>query len=301
MLGVTILGNNSAVPTFDRHPTSQIITVYDDLLMFDCGEGAQIQMIKYKIRRSKISHIFISHLHGDHYFGLIGLINSFALLGRIQPLHLVGPPALWDIIHLQLKHADSVLPFELHFHPLEKEGIIMDEKRFHVSCFPTKHRIQCWGFKVEQKKNPRKIHAVNARAHEIPSSFFERLQMGEDYTNKEGVTIPNEAVTIPNTAPRSYAFCADTKYDEDLLQYISDVDLMYHETTYLDNLRERAIERYHSTSKQAAELAVKARAKKLIIGHFSSKYDVLDEFLHEACSVFPNTDLAMEGTTYLAG
>lgn len=300
MLGVTILGNNSAVPTFDRHPTSQIITVYDDLLMFDCGEGAQIQMIKYKIRRSKISHIFISHLHGDHYFGLIGLINSFALLGRIQPLHVVAPAPLWEIIHLQLKHADTVLPYELHFHPLEKEGLIMDEKRFTVSCFPTKHRIECWGFKVVQKKNPRKINPDKAIAQGIPSSFYERLQKGEDYTNKEGLLIPNETVTFANSSPRSYAFCADTKYDESIAEYVKGVNMIYHETTYLDNLRDRAIERYHSTSKQAAELASKAGVKKLIIGHFSSKYENLDEFAEEARSIFPNTELALEGTTYLA-
>ncbi len=299
MLSVTILGNNSAVPTFERHPTSQIVTVYEDLLMFDCGEGAQIQMIKYKIRRSKISHIFISHLHGDHYFGLIGLINSFALLGRIQPLHIFGPKPLWEIIQLQLKHADTNIPFELSFTALEKEGLILDEKKFQVYCFPTKHRIECWGFKVEQKRNPRRIDGQKVKEYEIPMSFYERLQQGEDYMTKDGRLIPNDVLTNANPKGKSYAFCADTKYDEDLLQYISEVDMMYHETTYLDNLRERATERFHSTSKQAAELALKAKAGKLLIGHFSSKYETLDEFLVEASSVFPQTQIATEGVCYI--
>lgn len=300
MLGVTILGNNSAVPTFERHPTSQVITLYDDLLMFDCGEGTQIQMIRYKIRRSKISHIFISHLHGDHYFGLIGLLNSFALLGRIQPLHVIGPAPLWDIIHLQLKHADTILPYELHFHALEKPGLVVEEKKFTVRCFPTKHRIECWGFRVDQKKNPRKIDPEKVKSYGIPGYFYERLQMGEHYTTQDGKVIRNEWVTQPNTPSRSYAFCADTRYSEELLEYVSGVGLLYHETTYLDNLRERAIERYHSTSKQAAEFAQKANAGKLIIGHFSSKYDDPEIFLTEACPVFPNTEIAREGTTYLA-
>lgn len=298
MFAVTILGNNSAVPAFDRHPTSQVVTLDGTNYLVDCGEGTQIQLINYKIRRSKISHIFISHLHGDHYFGLIGLINTLSLLSHQQEMHLFGPAPLKEIIELQLKVADTQLCFPLHIHPVTEAATLVDNEKLTVKCFRTNHRIECYGFSFTQKKQPRKLNPEKAKEFEIPSSFYERLTQGEDYTRKDGTVVKNELVTDAGTAGKRYAFCADTKYDESLIPHIEGFDVIYHETTYLDNLRERAEARFHSTSKQAAMIAKKAGVQKLLIGHFSSKYDTLDEFEKEAREVFPNTELALEGVAY---
>lgn len=298
MLSVTILGNNSAVPAFERHPTSQVVTLDGNNYLVDCGEGTQIQMIKYKIRRGKISHIFISHLHGDHYFGLVGLINTFSLLNHQQDLHVFGPAQLQQIIELQLKVAETKLSYNLYFHLINKEAILVDDEKIKISCFRTNHRIECYGFVFEEKRKPRKLDPEKTVEYEVPSSFNERLRDGEDYTNKDGAVIRNEWVTIKAPKGNKYSFCADTKYDESILRHIKDSDIIYHETTYLDNLRAKAEERFHSTTKQAALIAKKAGAKKLLIGHFSSKYAELDEFEKEARQVFENTELALEGVCY---
>jgi ribonuclease Z len=298
MLAVTILGNNSAVPAFDRHPTSQVVTLDGHNYLVDCGEGTQIQMINYKIRRSKISHIFISHLHGDHYFGLIGLINSFGLLSHKQDLHVFGPSPLQQIIELQLKVAETHLPFNLYFHTISQEAVLLDNEKIMVKCFRTNHRIECYGFVFMEKKQPRKLDPEKADQYDIPFSFYDRLKNGEDYTHKDGTVIKNEIVTEAAAKGKIYAFCADTKYDESIIPHIADADMIYHETTYLDNLQERATDRFHSTTKQAALIAKKARVKKLLIGHFSSKYDTLEEFELEAREVFPDTELALEGVAY---
>jgi ribonuclease Z len=298
MLAVTILGNNSALPAFDRHPTAQVVTMDEHMFLIDCGEGTQMQMAKYRIRRSRINHVFISHLHGDHYFGLIGLITSMGLLGRDHDMHLYAPAPLKEIIDLQLKVADTILPYKLHFHPLKEDGVIVNEKRFKVRCFKVQHRIPCWGFVFEQVKAPRRVNAEKAIEHEIPSSFFDKLKMGEDYINKQGLLIKNDWVTFPSAPPKTYAYGADTVYNEALAEKVKGVDLLYHETTYLKDLEERAIKRFHCTTTQAATIAKIANVRKLIIGHFSSKYEVLDEFEKEARAIFPNTDLAIEGVTY---
>lgn len=298
MLALTILGNNSAIPAYDRSPTAQVLQTSEESYLIDCGEGTQTQMTKYKIRRSKINRIFISHLHGDHYYGLIGLLTSMSLLGRIQELHLHAPKALEEIINLQLKAGDTHLSYKLHFHPLKKEGLIVDDKKITVECFKVQHRIECWGFLFREKKNPRKVNPERALIYEIPAAFYEKLQQGQDYVNKKGTIVPNEEVTIAATKGKSYAYCADTIYDEGLAKIVKHVDLLYHETTYLKDLQERAASRYHSTTVQAAAIAAFAEVKKLIIGHFSSKYELLDEFLPEACEVFENTELALEGVCY---
>ena len=299
MLGVTILGNNSAVPAFDRHPTSQVISTSRRNFLVDCGEGTQIQLIKYKIRRSKISHIFISHLHGDHYFGLIGLINSFALLGRIQDLHVIAPAPLKEIIDLQLKVADTKLCYALHFHPISDTGHLLIVDDIEVHCFKTNHRIECYGFSFRQVKRPRRINPEKVKAYNVPISYYTALQSGSDFVDEQGALVKNEDLTVEASRGKTYAFCADTKYDESLLPHIKDADMIYHETTYLDNFAERATLRFHSTTKQAGLIAKKAAVKKLLIGHFSSKYDVLDDFLTETREIFPKTDLALEGVCYL--
>ena len=298
MFAVTILGNNSAVPAFNRHPTSQVVTIDGNNYLVDCGEGTQIQLINYKIRRSKISHIFISHLHGDHYFGLIGLINSFNLLSHQQELHVYGPSPLKEIIELQLKVADSTMCYPLHIHHITEAATLIDNEKLTVKCFRTNHRIECYGFSFEQKKQPRKLLPEKAKEYEIPATFYDRLKNGEDYTKKDGTVISNELVTGIADPGKKYAFCADTKYDESLITHIQGANMIYHETTYLDNLRDRAELRFHSTTKQAAALAKKAGVKKLLIGHFSSKYDTLEEFESEAREVFANTELALEGVCF---
>lgn len=298
MFGVTILGNNSALPAYERHPTAQVVTLNDQLFLIDCGEGTQMQLARYKVKRGKINHIFISHLHGDHYFGLMGLITSMGLLGREQDLHLYAPAPLEQIIELQLSVASVTLPFTLHFHALEREGLLIDQPKFRVSCFQTQHRIPCWGFIISEKKKLRKIDKEKVAAYEIPAAYYERLKDGLDYETRSGEIIRNEWVTLPGIPPKSYAFCSDTIYDESIAEKANGVDLLYHETTYLKDLEERAATRFHSTTVQAAAIAQKANAQKLLIGHFSSKYETLDQFLEETIEVFPNTQLAIEGVTY---
>jgi len=298
MFGVTILGNNSAIPSNDRHPTSQVVTIEDQLLLLDCGEGTQMQFNRYKIRRSKITYIFISHLHGDHYFGLIGVITSMALLNRLDDLHIYGPEKLKDIIEIQLDAAGIVLPFKLFIHALTETKLIVEEKKFTVSCFPADHRIECWGFVIREKKNPRKIDIEKISQSEIPKAYYDELKKGEDYIKKDGSVILNHEVTIPNTPPRSYAFCADTRYNESIIQYVKNVSMLYHETTYLKDQLDRAHERFHSTTEQAATIALKAEVGELIIGHFSSRYDTLTSFLNESKVIFPKTSLAKEGSTF---
>jgi ribonuclease Z len=299
MLAVTILGNNSAVPTNNRHPTSQVVTVGNNLLLLDCGEGTQIQMIRYQIRRRKISHIFISHLHGDHYYGLVGLLNSFALLGRLQPLVIYGPPLLEKIVRMQIEAGENRIPFELNFYDL-KEGELVNEPDFKVTAFKTEHRITCFGFLIEEKRLPFRINGVALEEYQIPTSQIEGIRHGKDVTLDDGTVVLNNVLSLPNSMPKKYAFCADTRVTDSFLKVVQNVDLMYHETTYLHHLAEQAYERFHSTTKQAAAFALKANAQKLIIGHFSSKYDKLDELLEEATSVFENTALATEGTTFYA-
>ncbi|MEJ7589761.1 MAG: ribonuclease Z [Ferruginibacter sp.] len=298
MLILTILGNNSAIPAFGRNPTAQVLQSEEEYFLIDCGEGTQLQMAKYKVRRSKINHIFISHLHGDHYFGLIGLITSLSLLNRTQDLHIYGPAPLQKIINLQLEVADVKLSYPLHFHPITAEGLIVEENKFTVSSFQVRHRIECWGFLFRQKKNPRSIDPLKVKVHDITSSWYEKLQRGEDYITPKGIVLANEDLTNANSPVKSYAYCADTIFDESLAEKVKGVDLLYHETTYLKESADKAADRFHCTTEQAGIIARKAGAKKLIIGHFSSRYEVLDEFLAETMEVFENTELAMEGACF---
>lgn len=298
MLSVTILGNNSAVPTHSRHPTAQVLQTLDHTFLIDCGEGTQMQMNLYKIRRGKITRVFISHLHGDHYFGLIGLITSLGLNHRTADLHIHAPAPLKEIITLQLHVCNANLPYILKFHDLGKEEIIFEDKKIVVESFKVNHRIECWGFLFREKKNLRKIDADRIKEYNIPTSFYESLHEGKDFITAGNKLIKNELLTVPVSPPKSYAYCADTSFFEQIIEKIRDVDLLYHEATYLHALEEKAASRFHSTAKQAAMIAKKAGVKKLLIGHFSSMYETLDEFKTEACEVFENTDIAEEGVCY---
>jgi ribonuclease Z len=298
MLAVTILGNNSALPAYDRHPTAQVVTLDDNLFLVDCGEGTQNQLARYRLRWSRINYIFISHLHGDHYFGLPGFLHSMGLLHRENDLHLFAPAPLQQILELQLQAAANNLPYPLHFHPLEEEGILIKNDKFKISCFSTKHRIPCWGFRFDQVRAPRRVNPDKAIEYGVPAAFYDKLKWGEDYITKAGETVKNDWVTIEAPKPKSYAYSADTIYDEELVEKVMGVDMLYHETTYLKDLEKRATLRFHSTTTQAACIAKQAKVGRLLIGHFSSKYDKLDLFEQEACEVFPDTKLALEGVTY---
>lgn len=298
MFGVTILGNNSALPAYNRHPTAQVITLSDHLFLLDCGEGTQMQMNLYKIKRSRINHIFISHLHGDHYFGLPGLITSYGLMSRVNDLHLYGPPPLKVILDMQLNAGKTVLPYKLIFHPLEAEEVIVDEEHFSIECFKVFHRIDCWGFLFREKRKPRKINIEATTQYKVPVEFYEQLKQGKDYVLNDKV-IANDVLTVPNKPSRMYAYCADTLFAEILSEKIYNADLLYHEATYLKEKSDKAASRFHSTSEQAATLAKLSNVKNLLIGHFSSTYEKLDDFLIEAKAVFPDTQLALEGQTFI--
>lgn len=300
MLAVTILGNNSAIPAFQRHPTSQVVHTSETSFLIDCGEGTQMQMDLYKIRRSKINHILISHLHGDHYFGLIGLLTSMSLLGRKHDINLYAPRALKDLIALQLSIAGTELCYQLNFFPLEEIEVMYDSSKLIVRSFQVKHRIPCWGFIFKEKKHKRKINPDAVKHYHVPLTLFEDLRNGRDVVVNENQHLSNELLTTSVMPGKSYAYCSDTIYDEGLIQYIQNTDLVYHEATYLHEFKDKAAARFHTTCFEAATLAKKSNVKKLLIGHFSSKYENLDVFKEEACAVFPQTELAIEGCTFIA-
>lgn len=301
MVNVTILGNNSALPAFDRHPTAQTVAIRDQLFLVDCGEGTQIRMMRFGLPPGHINHIFISHLHGDHYFGLIGLLSSLALWHREKPLHLYAPPVLKDIINIHLTVIGAELPYPFLFHSIEPDfiGILLDTQYYSVRTFPVNHRIPCHGFVFCEKTSGRKLNPEACRKFGIPKSFFNSLKKGEDYQGKDGSLLKNDQLTFEGKPNKTYAFCADTLYDPSIIPYIKGVDLLYHESTFLDDNEEKAFNRYHSTAKQAARIAVEAGVKKLLLGHYSSRYQDLSLFEKEAKTIFPNTEASIEGKSYL--
>ena len=297
---VTILGSSSATPTSKRNPSSQLVNIADRYFLVDCGEGTQVQLRRYKIKFQRINHIFISHMHGDHYYGLMGLLSSMHLLGRSADLHLYGPAILKEIIDLQYKHSDTRLHYNLIFHPLtnEKQEFIFEDEKVSVQTIILNHRIPCTGFLFREKNKPRKISKETIIEFKIPYTDLSNIKDGRDFVNKEGITIPNEKITGGPMPLFSYAYCSDTCYDENVIQQIKQVDLLYHEATFMDDMQKRAKETYHTTAKQAALVASKALVKKLIIGHYSARYNELEPLLEEAQTIFPNTVLAIEGEKY---
>ncbi|MBN4066160.1 ribonuclease Z [Candidatus Amoebophilus asiaticus] len=268
--------------------------------MIDCGEATQIQLKRFKIRFNRIKHIFISHLHGDHYLGLLGLISSMHLEGRSNELHIYGSPGLEEIINLQLKYSETTLKYPLIFHPLQAETseLILDNTNLIVYSVPLDHRIPCNGFLFQEKERKRKILREKIEQYAVPVTYMEALKNGDDYKEENGRIIPNEELTTDAPTPRAFAYCSDTAYEEKIIPLIKGVDLLYHETTFMHDLVERAKETYHSTTIQAGTIANKAGVKKLIIGHFSARYGSLQPLLEETKSVFPNTILAIEGESY---
>lgn len=294
---ITILGTNSSIPTSNRFPSSQFVNISDRYFLIDCGEGTQMQLRKYKIRFQKINHIFISHLHGDHYLGLMGLLQSMHLLGRKAELHLYAPKELQEIIEIQHKHSGTHLTYELIFHPLRfnTSELIMEDDKVTVETIPLNHRIACWGFLFKEKPHLNKIKKEKIEEYIIPLEKIHEIKSGGDFITNEGKTIPNKELVELPLPPRSYAYCSDTRYTETIIPIISGVDLLYHEATFLEDLIERAKQTMHSTAKEAATIALKSNVKKLLIGHFSARYDDIIPLLEEAKTIFTNTELAKEG------
>jgi ribonuclease Z len=298
---VSILGSSSATPIYQRHPTAQVIKVHERIFLVDCGEGTLIQMNRFKIRFHKINHIFISHLHGDHYLGLLGLISTMHLQGRSSDLHIYGQKELKEIIDLQLKYSETTLRYTIHFHPLnaKKDELIYSDDDLEVHTISLRHRIPCTGFIFKEKPRLRKLVRNMLAQYSIPVSSYESLKNGDDYITTTGEIIPNAELTIDPRIPRSYAFCSDTIYDERLIEIVRDVDLLYHEATFMNDKAERAAETFHSTAQQAAQIARKANVKRLIIGHFSARYKNLYPLLEEARTIYPNATLALEGDRFI--
>lgn len=298
---LTILGCSSASPTSHRNPSSQILQHNEQLFLIDCGEGTQVQLRRRKIKFSKINHIFISHLHGDHYFGLIGLISTFHLSGRQNDLHIYAPAKLKEIIDLQLKASSTWLEYKLYFHPhdFENPGIIFENDKLSVQSIRLKHRIPTNGFVFREKIKPRSINRKMVDAFEVPVYALNKIKQGEDYLCDDGKTIPNEKLTFDPPAPVSYAYCSDTMYYEPIIEEVKGVDCLYHESTFMEDMRARAIKSFHSTTLDAATIAKKAGVGKLIIGHYSARYNDLEPLLLEAQSVFANTELGEEGKSYM--
>lgn len=295
-----ILGSNAAAPAHHRNQTSQVLIVDDLHLLIDCGEGTQLQLKKYKVRPTKINHIFISHLHGDHYYGLIGLISTMHLYGRKTTLYIYGPPGLAEILTLQFKYSNTTLNFLLKFRewkPNEKE-LLLDHPKLTVTSFPVDHRIACSGFLFREKPKSRKIEKSLLPQGVTPSQIV-KLKNGEDLLDTRGnVLHRNDDITLPPRPSYSYAYCADTRYDESLVDHIRGVDMVYHEATFLEDMKDRAELTFHSTAAQAAAIASKAGVRKLILGHFSTRYKELNPLLQEALTIFKESYLAIEGNDF---
>lgn len=298
---IRILGSSAATPTTRRNPSSILVNMDYTYFLMDCGEGTQLQIRKYKVKLQRIKHIFISHLHGDHFFGLVGLISTFHLLGRKEELHVYGPKKLKEIIDIQLRASQTELIYPLHFHPTNpgEPAIVFDSDTHFVKSFPLDHRIETTGFIFGEKLKPRKIKkSFLFYEEEISVEDILQVKAGEDFVSKAGKVYKNEDITEDPPVPATFAYCSDTRYHEPLIQSIRSADILYHEATFTDKMRHVAEEKYHSTAKQAALIAKKAEVGKLILGHFSARYRELDELLQEARTVFTNTELAIDGTTY---
>ena len=298
---VTILGSNSAIPAHGRNQSAQLITIGHSSLLLDCGEATQIQLRKFKLKFSKIDFIFISHLHGDHYLGLMGLISSFHLNKRTRLLTIFGPAGLDEIITVQLKHSNSKLNFPLRFVQTDPENqqLILEEKNFRVFSFPLKHRLPCTGFRIEEKIAFRNLIKEKLQEQKLPIAAINSLREGRDYSDKEsGKTFLVNDYTHPVKKARSYAYCSDTIYDISIKQYIEEVSLLYHEATFGEDEANRAADTFHSTAAQAGKIAKLASVNQLMLGHYSTRYLDLTPLLEQAKKHFPSVILSEEGITY---
>lgn len=299
-MNLTILGCYAATPRTFTNPTSQVLEIRNRLFLIDCGEGTQVQLRKNKVKFSKINHIFISHLHGDHFYGLIGLISTFMLLGRTADLHVYGPKGIKEIILLQLRLSNSYTSYNLYFHELgssESEVIYEDEKVL-VRTIPLKHRVYTNGFLFKEKIGDRKLDMNAVLNYNIETCYYQKIKNGKDIEMEDGTIIPNSELTFDPIPSKSYAFCSDTVYDEGILPIIENTDILYHESTFLETEAHLSEKTMHTTAKQAATIALKANVKQLIMGHYSTRYASIELFKEEAETIFPNVLLSDDGKIF---
>lgn len=297
---LTILGCYAATPRTITNPTAQVLEIKNRVFLIDCGEGTQVQLRKSKIKFSKINHIFISHLHGDHFFGLVGLISTFMLLNRESDLHVYGPKGIKEIILLQLRAGNSFTGYNLFFHELEsKESeVLFEDEKVIVRSIPLHHRIYTNGFVFLEKNKERKLNIEKIEALGINVAYYQKIKYGGDMTLDDGTIIPNETITFNPEHEKSYAFCSDTVYDESLIPHLKNVDVLYHESTFLESELHLAERTKHSTAKQAATIAQNAGVKQLVLGHYSTRYPSIQAFKTEAETVFSNVLLADDGKEF---
>jgi ribonuclease Z len=299
---LTILGNSSATPTLNRFPSAQYLNMLDHHILIDCGEGTQMQLRKYKIRKSKLQYIFISHVHADHILGLPGMLFSMNLNNRVDPIHIFGPASVFEIIDLFMKHSDTRLRYDIvrHLTSDDEPHIIFEDSWLKVTSFPLYHRVPTTGFIFEEQARLRKLNIEACEQLHIPFTFYNDIKRGKDYVSADGkMVIENEKLTFDAGDPIRYAYASDTIYDDRVVANVEGVDVLYHESTFLHEKLERAVETMHTTAKQAGIAATRAKVKKLLIGHFSSRYDDLTVLLEEAKTEFLHTEIAEEGKTFV--
>ena len=297
---LTILGCHSATPRINTHPTAQVLDINNHIFLIDCGEGTQVELRRNKIKFSRIKHVFISHLHGDHYFGLIGLISTFRLLTRETDLHIYGPKGIKEIITLQLKLGNSWTNYKLIFHELVSNGseLIFEDDKVTVHTIPLKHRIYTNGFLFKEKVGERKLDLNATLNANIDKSYYRKLKQGFDVTNEDGKLVKNDSVTNDPNKPKCYAYCSDTAYTETIIPIIKDVDVLYHESTFLEKHAHLSNPTKHSSAMEAATIAKKAKVGQLILGHYSTRYDDTSGFKKEAQTIFENVKLAEAGKVF---
>jgi ribonuclease Z len=300
---LTVLGSSSALPTSGRYPSAHVLNAHERLFLIDCGEGTQMQLRKTRLRFAKINHVFISHIHGDHVFGLYGLLSTFSLMGRTNPIHLYAPENYDKILRSHLSDFDINLSFEIDFVPLSGNDPvkILDDRYLTVTSFPLKHRIPSYGFLFREKRSERNIIGEYIDKYKIPQVRIPAIKKGEDFITPDGSVIKNEDLTIPPCDPLSYAYCSDTKYFKRLADFVKGVSLLYHEATFDGTKEDLAKMTGHSTTFDAAKTARDARAGALIIGHFSARYKDISPLVDEARTIFPETYPAIDGKTYEVG
>lgn len=299
-MNLTILGCHAATPKISAHPTAQVLEMKGHLFLIDCGEGTQVQLRKYKVKFSRIKHVFISHLHGDHFFGLPGLISTFHLMGREAEMHIYGPKGIKEAILLLLKLGKSYTKFQLYFHELEENTpqLIFEDDKVTVETIPLIHRVYTNGFLFKEKPGDRKLNIDAAKEANIDLSYYNKIKSGFDVENRDGKLIPNSQITFDPAPPKSYAYCSDTAYNPQMVPQIAGTMVLYHESTFLEVHQELGVKTKHSTAKEAAMIADEAKVGALILGHYSGRYNNLELFRNEAKEVFSNVLLAEDGKVF---
>ena len=296
---VTILGSGASMPTMKRSSSAQVLNVDEKLYLIDCGEGTQINLRKNKIKLQRINSIFISHLHGDHFFGLIGLISTLHLLGRKSLLKIVAPKEIKDVIEMQLEVSNTTLQYPIVYFLLENNftGEVYSDKSLMVKAFLLNHQIPTWGFVFSEKKRSKNISKSFVAKYRPDPEEIIKIKNGDDYIDEDGKLHLNNTITKESKSPRKYAYCSDTKYDDSIIPHIEKADLLYHEATFGNEMQSIAIEKFHSTAEEAARIAKIAKVKNLVIGHFSARYKKVDNLVNEAMPVFSKIIVAEDGDT----